>query len=163
MAPHLYRVGVFFVEGTCVSILQTIFARENTVSQKSFGKYLVVRIGSRTVDLATFIAILMAFGQEFFVSAFILSGLLDYLLDFWGQKLWVFRDYSKSINALWKEFARYFGIRLTFGLTLLGIHHSLQVYLGMSLLYATLLLICIFWPIMFFLYRKYVFGTQPSS
>jgi hypothetical protein len=52
-------------------------------------RYLVVRIVSRGGDVISFAALLYWLGMEWFVPAYAVTSIFDFVVDFLGQKLGV--------------------------------------------------------------------------
>lgn len=122
-----------------------------------YGRYFIIRVVSRGVDLLVYAGMILYFGLETIIFAFLFSEALDYIIDFWGQKVWVFKE--EVTYYTWLEFGKYIGLRTTMALIIIGFFYFLNKILEVSLTQTIVITIVFVWPIVFWVYKKYIFKT----
>lgn len=123
------------------------------------GRYVTVRIVSRVGDIVLFAILLYVLGMEWFVSAFAISSIFNFAVDFLGQKLWAFNNHDKRPLELLREFFFYLVVRGGNIAAAGTVYYLLYGILGLKWYIAGAIVVAIFWPIAFGLYRWMFFGS----
>jgi hypothetical protein len=126
-------------------------------------RYFVVRAISRGGDLVIYFTALFVWGLEYLVHAFVISLLFNYCADFWGQKLWAFREKDKSLRMLTREFVQYIGARLFFASLASVFFLLVRLFFDLHWLTAAAITICIFWPLAYPFYRWVFTGKSVKE
>jgi putative flippase GtrA len=149
-AMYVTITSLFFLEDQMTDLNQ----ESNRV-----GKYLAVRVISRGGDIVIFLALLWWFGQEWFVAAFAVSAIFNYVTDFVGQKFWTFRNQDFGRQSLLREFVIYLAIRSGNLAAAAGFFGLMYGILKFSWLTSSIATVVFFWTIVFGLYRWLFVGS----
>lgn len=126
---------------------------------KRAGRYLIVRIVSRAGDVISFAVLLYWLGMDWFVPAYAITTIFDFSVDFLGQKLWAFNNHDKRPLELLREFLVYLVVRSGNIAAATATYYFLYGVFGVKWYIATAIVIAIFWPLSFTLYRWLFVGS----
>ncbi len=129
------------------------------VEGRRAGRYTIVRVVSRSADVGTFVTLLWLWGVEWFVPAFAISASLNWMIDFWGQKLWAFENHDKTWQKLLREFGLYAALRLANMVAAVSCWGLLYSVIGLRWWTAALITAPIFWATWFTLSRWLFYGS----
>ena len=122
-------------------------------------RYFIIRVISRGGDVIIYAVLLLIWGIEWLIPAFIISGIFDYTLDFFGQKLWAFEEKDRRLVKLLREFGFYLLIRGGNLLCAGGLWLLLHEVFGVPILTTSLIVIVVFWTLSFGFYRWLFAGS----
>ena len=127
-----------------------------------FGRYYTIRVAVKLIDLIVYGLIIWHYGYNTrsVLYAFVIAGIFDCFVDFWAQHTWVFRRHDQS--KVWQHFVRYVFVRLFIGGIVASVFAYIRMYLEVGLTLSISITVFVVWPIVFWLYHRYVFQKEAT-
>ncbi|MDB5224952.1 MAG: hypothetical protein JWO43_574 [Candidatus Adlerbacteria bacterium] len=126
---------------------------------KRAGRYIVVRGISKVADYSVVAIFVYILGFEWIAGAYLCGKVLDLMVDFAGQKLWAFTNPDMRMLELLRELVGYLAVRCGNFAASTGTIYILYNELGFPLWATGAVIIAVFVPISFGLYRLLFVGS----